>query len=167
MTRVAITAGSTAGSKRRAATNYGARAIEDVLPSRYEANHGVEVLEWTFSFDDLPLNGVDAAILRIPANSRIKEATFTVITAFAGGTSYDFGLEQVDGTDIDVDGIDDDIITADINAVGETVVCDGTLVGNTAGIGTADGQLAVVATGNFTAGKGRLRMVIENLYDRA
>lgn len=167
MTRVAITAGATAGSGRRAATEYGQRFIEDVLPSRYEGNHGEEVLEWTFSFDDLPTNGLDAAILRVPATARIKEATFHVITAFAGGTSYDFGLDQPDGTVIDIDGIDAAVATAAINAVGETVIMDGALVGGTVDIGAADGQLTVVATGTFTAGKGRLRMVVENLYDRA
>lgn len=167
MARVSITAGATAGSKRRAATHYGVRNIEDVLPSRYEANHGEEVLEWTFSYDDLPTNGEDQAILRVPANSRIKEATFTVITAFAGGTSYNFGLNQPDGTVIDADGIDAAVATAAIDAVGETVACDGALVANTAGIGANDGQLVVAATGTYTAGKGRLRVVVQPSYDRA
>lgn len=167
MTRVAITTGATAGSKRRAATHYGTREIEDLLPSRYEANHGEEVLEWTFSYDDLPTVGIDAAILRIPANARVKEATFTVITAFVGGTSYNFGLNEPDGTVVDADGVDAAILTAVIDAVGETVACDGALVANTAGVGAEDVQLIVAATGTFTAGKGRLRMVIQNTYDRA
>jgi hypothetical protein len=166
-TRISITSGASAGSKRRAATHYGTREIEDKLPTKYVGERGEEILEFTFSYDDLPAFGQDEAIYRIPANSRIKEATLTVITAFAGGTSYDIGLEEPDGTDIDVAGIDDDILLAAINAVGETVVCDGALVGNTAGIGTADGQVTMTATGTFTAGKARLRIVYEPLFDRA
>lgn len=166
MTRISITAGATAGSKRRAATHYGPRGIEDVIGAKYEDKHGNQVYEYTFSYDDLPTNGEDEAILRIPANARIKEATFTVITAFAGGTSYNFGLNQPDGTVIDADGIDAAVLLAAIDAVGETVACDGALVANTAGIGTAEGQLVVAATGSFTAGKGRLRVVFEPLYDR-
>lgn len=167
MARVSITAGSTAGSKRRAATHYGTRSIEDVLPSKYPTNHGEYTLEYTFSYDDLPAEGLDEAILRIPANARIKEATLTVLTAFAGGTSYNIGLYEEDGTVIDADGIDAAVATAAIDAVGETVVCDGALVGSTVGIGTAAGSVRVAATGTYTAGKARLRLVVEELLDRA
>lgn len=167
MSRVSITAGATAGSLRRAATHYGTRDVEDVLGSKYAGKHGVDVLELTFSFDDLPTTGQDQAILRLPANSRIKTATLTVITAFAGGTSYNIGLSQPDGTVIDADGIDAAVATAAIDAVGETVACDGALVANTAGIGANDAQVTVAATGTYTAGKARLRIEYETLYDRA
>lgn len=167
MTRVKITAGATAGSGTRAATHYGPREIEDVLPSKYAGNRGEEIVEVTFSFDDLPDNGADAANLTIPANSRIKEATLHVITAFAGGTSYDIGLEQTDGTVIDADGIDAAVALAAIDAVGETVDCDGALVANTAGVGANDAQIVVSENGTFTAGKARLRVVYEPLFDRA
>jgi hypothetical protein len=167
MTRVAITTGASAGSLRRAATQYGPHAIEDVLPSRYETKHGEQVLEWTFSYDDLPTNGADQAILRIPANAFIHSATWTTLETFTGGTSYNVGLDEVDGTAIDVDGIDAAIAIADFNAVGETILMDGALVGGLTGIGTADGQLTVVATGTFTAGKARIRIVYSDVYDRA
>jgi len=167
MTRVAITAGSTAGSKRRAATHYGPRDIEDKLGSKHTVKQGEEVLEVVYSYDDLPTYGDDQANFRIPANSRIKEATLRVITAFAGGTSYNIGLYQSDGTVIDADGIDAAVATAAIDAVGETVACDGALVANTAGIGTAAGQVVIAATGTYTAGKAVLKVVYEPLYDRA
>lgn len=167
MARVSITAGSTAGSKRRAATHYGPRNIEDKLASKYVGERGEEILEVAFSYDDLPTYGADEANLRIPANARIKEATLRVITAFAGGTSYNIGLYQSDGTVIDADGIDAAVATAAIDAVGETVACDGALVANTAGIGSADGQIVLAATGTYTAGKAVLRVVYEPLYDRA
>jgi hypothetical protein len=167
MTRVSITAGATAGSKRRAATHYGPREIEDVIGSKYQRDHNEEVLEIAFSYDDLPTNGLDEAIHRIPANAHIKEATLRVITAFAGGTSYNIGLNQPDGTVIDADGIDAAVLTAAIDAVGETVLCDGALVNNTAGIGTAEGQVVIAATGTYTAGKAVLKVVYTPLYDRA
>lgn len=167
MARISITAGATAGSLRRAATHYGTRDVEDVLGSKYSGNHGLEVLEYTFSYDDLPTTGQDQAILRIPANARIRSATLNVITAFAGGTSYNFGLSQPDGTVIDADGLDAAVALTAIDAVGESVVMDGALVNNTAGIGANAGQLTVAATGTFTAGKARVRIEYEPLYDRA
>lgn len=184
MTRIAITAGSTAGSKRRAATEYGPRVIEDKLPTKYVGDKGEEVLEVTFSYDDLPTYGLDEAIYRIPANARIKEATLTVITAFAGGTSYDIGLYQEDGTVIDADGIDAAIALAAINTAGNRVRSDGALVSSftvdatsvstteppaytAPTIGAAAGQIVVAATGTFTAGKARLRVVYESSFDRA
>lgn len=167
MTRISITAGASAGSKRRAATHYGRREIEDVIGSKYAGSQGRQVYNYTFSYDDLPVQGLDEAILRIPANARIITATLRVHTAFAGGTSYNLGLYEADGTVIDADGIDAAVATAAIDAVGESVVCDGALVGNTAGIGTAAGQVVIAATGTFTAGKATLEVEFEELLDRA
>jgi len=167
MSRISITAGATAGSKRRAATHYGPRDIEDKLPTLYTTEHGTVVQEVVFSYDDLPTYGLDEAILRIPANSFIVAARLQVITAFAGGTSYDIGLYEEDGTVIDADGIDAGVLLAAIDAVGETVLCDGALVQGLAGIGTAAGQVVVAATGTFTAGKARLLVEYQPLEDRA
>ena len=94
MTRIAITAGATAGNKRRAATHYGVRDIENLLPSEHVTNEGHVVQSIVFNFDDLPASGLDAAILRIPANARIVGATLRVLTPFVGGTSYIIGLEE-------------------------------------------------------------------------
>lgn len=150
-----------------AATHYGSRAIDAKHPSEYTTNHGDRVQVVTFSYDDLPTYGTDVAILSIPANSYIESATLRVIEAFAGGTSYDIGLYEDDGTAIDADGIDDDILLAAINAVGETVACNGALVGSTAGIGSAAGQVVVAATGSFTAGKAELAVTYKPLNARA
>ena len=167
MTRIALTAGTTGGSKRQAATHYGAREIEDKLPSKHRVSQGGEVLALTFSYDDLPTYGLDAAILKIPANARIRRTTLRVLTAFAGGTSYDIGLYQEDGTVIDADGIDAAVLLAAIDTVGETVLCDGALVNALVGIGAAAGQVVVAATGTFTAGKAVLEVEFEELLDRA
>jgi len=145
----------------------GARPVEDKLPSKYASSQGSVTQNITFNFDDLPTNGQDEAILRIPANSRVIKSTLRVITAFAGGTSYVIGLNQPDGTVIDADGLHASFVTAAIDAVGETVVGGGALVGNTAGTGTADGQVVVAATGTYTAGRAVLEVEYEELLDRA
>ena len=150
-----------------AASHYGLREIEDVLPSRYPGANGQEILNYTFSYDDLPVNGLDEAILNIPANARIVRATLRVITAFAGGTSYNLGLYERDGTVIDADGIDAAVALTAIDAIGDVVLCDGALVGLLVGTGSEAGQLLVAATGTFTAGKAQLEIVYEKFTDRA
>lgn len=167
MTRISITAGASAGGTRRAATNYGTRLHEDVAPACHSVEQGKELFEFVWAFDDLPAEGLDQLIQRIPANARITSATLRVITAFAGGTSYNIGLFEEDGTVIDADGIDAAIALTAIDAIGETVDCDGALVGNTAGIGTAAGSVRIAATGTFTAGKASLIVEYERLLDRS
>ncbi len=167
MTRIAITAGATAGNKRRAATHYGVRDIENKLPSEYMTHEGHVVQHIVYNFDDLPASGLDAEIKRIPANSRIVGATLRVLTPFAGGTSYIIGLEEPDGTVIDADGVFEVFLTAVVDTLGETVVAGGNLVANLDGIGTADAQIVVAATGTFTAGKAVLELEYAPLVDRA
>ncbi len=151
----------------RAATSYGPHEIDDKNASHYQNSAGQEVMTVTFSFDDLPVDSTDSIHQSIPANSYIDRATLRVITAFAGGTSYNIGLTESDGTAIDADGIDAAIALTAIDAIGETVLCNGALVQGLAGIGTAAGQIDIVATGTFTAGKASLEIVYQPLTDRA
>lgn len=168
MTRISITSGASAGNKRRAATHYGSREIEDVLPSKYAGSHGINVHTITFSFDDLPDSGADEANLRLPANCYIESVSLRVLTAFAGGTSYLIGLEEADGSTIDADGISGTALAlTEMDAVGDSVVCDGALVGLLVGIGTAAGQVVIAATGTYTAGKAVLEIKYRELLDRA
>lgn len=151
-----------------AASHYGPRGIEDVLPSRYSGVNGIEILNYTFSFDDLPVNGLDEAILNIPANARITNVRLRVIEAFAGGTSYLIGLKQRDGTTIDLDGISGPaLVLTEMDAIGDNVACTGALVGLLVGIGAAAGQVVVAATGTYTAGKAQLEVEYELFTDRA
>lgn len=147
-------------------THWGKREIEDLAPSRFDGpNEGQETLQVTFSYDDLPAaSSDDNLILTIPANSVLVSADIRVHTAFAGGTSYDFGLAETDGTAIDADGIDAAVATAALTA-GAYIACDGALIG--ANIGSADGQITVAATGTYTAGKATLTVVYQPLVDRA
>lgn len=164
MTRIKL-AGS---GGTHAATHYNGREIEDVLGSKYEGQNGKNIMSYTFSFDDLPVATLDEAALTIPANSFIVSATLRVITAIAGTVpTLTLGLAQKDGTAIDVDGIDVAIAAAAIDAVGETVLCDGALVGGLAGIGAARGQLVATTGGTVTAGKFSLEIEYKELLQRA
>lgn len=89
----------------------------------------------------------------IPSGSFIVNAFTMVQTAFAGGTSYDVGLYQTNGTVIDADGIDNDLLVAQL-AANEAVIHDGTLVAGTILV-PENAHLVVAATGTFTAGKAR------------
>ena len=164
MSRIALVTGSTGGNSRRAATHYGPRGIEDRLPSRHAHVAGVHKLVYTFSFDDLPTFSLDAANLKVQGAAVIKSAHIRVLDAAVGGTSYNFGLYQPDGTLIDIDGIDAAIATATLVA-GAHIVCDGDLIG--VEIGADEGQLVVTPTGTFTAGKYELVLEIEERLPRA
>jgi len=107
--------------------------------------------------------------LRLPANTYITEAYFQVITAFAGGTSYDIDMVETDGSAIGTgeDKLWDALALAQID--GSEVIAAlkssthaGTNSGN-AVMGKLDavGQLQVAATGTFTAG--RAQIIVEYL----
>ena len=163
--RVSITAGPTAGNGRRAATHYGTREIEDVIGTGYSADQGKEVLEYNFSFDDLPVEGQDAAILQLPANAVLVAASIDVVTAMTGTSgTLTLGLKQPDGTVIDVDGIDVAVAQAVLLA-NARIIADGALIGKT--IGANAGQLVVTTGGTVTAGKFLVRLEFEPLRLRA
>lgn len=134
---------------------FGRHEVDKKLPY-YMPNEGIlKTLIVPFFYDDLPVvSANDAGVQLIPANSFIHSAYINVSgTAFAGGTSYNFGLYESDGTVIDADGIDAAVATATL-AANAWVACDGALIG--ASIGTAAGQVVIAATGTFTAGYGKL-----------
>lgn len=115
-----------------------------------------------FRYDDLPAaDANDQGILVIPKGSLIVSARLVVLETFAGGTSYQIGTEQTDGTDIDLDGLitDANAPLASINGAGKWVVGTGALVGAVSSL-TVDSQVKVTATGTFTAGRARLYVEI-------
>lgn len=168
MTRIKLATGASGGNGAHAATHYGARDIEDVLGSKYPGVNGKNIMSYTFSFDDLPVATLDEAAQTIPANSFIVSATLRVIEALDGTTpTLTLGLVEKDGTAIDADGIDVAIAESAIDAVGETVLCDGALVGKLVGIGVERGQLVVTTGGTVTAGKFSLEIEYKELLQRA
>ena len=138
------------------------------------ANDGlVRTVAYKFTYDDLPTNSsTDVGVHVFPAYSQIVEAFILVETAFAGGTSYDIGLVQTDGTAIDTDGIFAALPLANINAKGKmhralirdsdgsgslTDNFSGTLMNYSGVTGVSTpANLKVTATGTFTAGKAHL-----------
>lgn len=90
----------------------------------------------------------------IPANSSIISVTAFVREASAGGTSFDVGLFEFDGTPVDADGLMDGVPLNEIDAVGKRVVGDGVkTVPATSSVGTVPVTVGVTGVGTFTAGK--------------
>jgi|TARA_R110000744_G_scaffold221479_1_gene340473 hypothetical protein len=151
-------------------THYGPRSTNKKFGGITQNNGPVKTAEWTWDFDDLPVSGDNKMILRIPANTYIVEAYFQVITAFAGGTTYDIDLVETDGSAIGTgeDKLWDALALASIDAtevlleLKSSTCASGSNSGNAVMAKTdAVGQLQVVATGTFTAG--RARIIIEYL----
>jgi hypothetical protein len=167
MARESITAGSTAGGTRRAATHYGRRLEEGQNVAVYHVDGNVFRQETTFKFDQLPTATLDELHQAIPAGARILSATLKVHTAFTATTALNmnFGLQQRDGTEIDNDGIDAAVLLTALTA-GEFIDCDGALVGGSSGLAN-DGVLVVAANvDDLTAGEMTIVVEYEKADDR-
>ena len=133
---------------------YGPRGADKKYPALIKTEGNTKEMQLDFEVDDLPVASADGSmVLEIPADSLIVSSKLHVKTAAAGGTSYNIGLKQSDGTAIDVDGLDAGVLTAALTE-DAWIINDGALVG--ASIGAAAGQIEVAATGTFTAGSYRL-----------
>ena len=133
---------------------YGSRAVNEAPGAQVTTSGLTKELSWTFSYDALPVASLGAMEIVIPKGAMITNSYIIVETAFAGGTSYNFGTYEQDGTVIDADGIDAAVATAALGA-GDIVICNGAQVGGVVSMAEA-GQLVVAATGTFTAGKARV-----------
>lgn len=110
-------------------------------------------VRWVFNYNDLPVGATHNADLSIPAGSTILSAKLRVLTAFTSTsttTDLTIGLEQADGTDIDLDGL----ITA-AQATQTTLAVVGSIIDGASGtpaeligktIGAAAGSLVVTPT---------------------
>ena len=132
--------------------HYGTREIDD-FGGQASSSGLYKELTIQFSYDDLPV-AADGGNLeaKIPLGAQIVEAYIKASVPFAGGTSYDIGLQEGDGTEIDNNGIFAAVTLADVNAGAAGA---GALVGGPATTG-GDGYLVVAATGSFTAGEAEL-----------
>jgi len=149
---------------RGVTVHYGPRVTTGKY-GRYGNDTGLtKTAEWTFDYDDLPVAGEDTMGVSIPAYAKITSARLEVLTAFAGGTTYNIGLYTAAGVAIDADGIDAAVALAVMDARGDVVVCDGALVGGVLSVGATAGKLTVAATGTYTAGKARL--VVEYVVEK-
>ena len=123
-----------------------------------------------FAFGDIANTDVTAADPEspfLPADSLITRATLYVTTAFAGATAtLDIGLKVAAGTNTDDDGIDGLIAVTALDAIGDTINCNGAYVasvGNLTGLRITADQYIMTTwdTAAFTAGAATL--VVEYL----
>jgi hypothetical protein len=102
----------------------------------------------------------------LPAGSAIIRAFVITTEVAVGGTDFTIGTYTVTGGTTDADGIvaATEGAIANMGTVGEMIIANGALVGDTSGVVgiTVDSWLAVTTNGTFTAGKGRLYMEVAN-----
>lgn len=100
--------------------------------------------------------------VRIPNGMLLTEATLETSEVFTSGgaATLTLGFHDADGTAYDADGIDVAIPITSMDAVGETVVCDGALVNAILNnpIKKYSYVTATVGVANYTAGKAKLRL---------
>lgn len=131
------------------------------------------VLEAIIRYDEMAAFGTNQFVNAmptacIPAGALLVEARLEVLEAFdsAGDAlTLTLGMAKQDGTVIDADGIDATIAQASIDAVGDTITCDGAMI-NT--VLANDSYPTVQAdTATATAGKARLIFTFMKVGDMA
>ena len=154
---------------RGVANHYGTRTTKNKYGGQESTKMGVvKSAEWHFTYDDLPA-ALDSNLPQvIPANASIVSATLYVDEAFTSTsttTDLTVGLEQKDGTDIDIDGL----LTAanatqtTIGTAGNVIAGTGALVG--VSVGANPGQLIVDSSADDLL-TGKARCVVEFAYDK-
>tara|TARA_R110002167_G_scaffold4763_1_gene22476 strand:+ start:151 stop:639 length:489 start_codon:yes stop_codon:yes gene_type:complete len=154
---------------RGVANHYGTRTTRNKYGGQESTKMGVvKSAEWHFTYDDLPA-ALDSNLPQvIPANASIVSATLYVDEAFTSTsttTDLTVGLEQKDGTDIDIDGL----LTAanatqtTIGTAGNVIAGTGALVG--VSVGANPGQLIVDSSADDLL-TGKARCVVEFAYDK-
>lgn len=147
--------------------SYGARGTNQKYGGNISTKGNTTEVAWTFSYDDLPVGGTDQLGVSIPANAKIISAKIEFIAAFTSTsttTDLTVGLEQADGTDIDVDGF----LTAAqltqtvIDNTNTVIVGTGALVGAT--VGAAAGELVVIPSVDDLL-TGQARVIVEYSLD--
>lgn len=151
-------------AKRSVYNHYGERTTNGKFGSEVPSDGFIKEVSWDFSYNDLPAGSTNKLFLYVPSGAKPLEAYFQVITAFAGGTSYDIDLVTSAGAAIGAgtDKLWDAVTLAEIDA-SETVLKSSTHAGTNSGNAlevplTSNGYLAVAATGTFTAGRGRITL---------
>lgn len=151
---------------RNVFNHYGPRKVDQHFGGQ-QNNEVVKRVAWTFDYTMLGtlvgtdvVGSVQSLEYSIPANSTILTAGLQIITPWVSTSTtsdLEIGLEQADGTDIDLDGLltAAQLTEATLAVAGSYIVGTGALVTKT--IGTAAGELIVTpSVDDFTAGKARL-----------
>lgn len=125
----------------------------------------LRTIEVEFDFANI---GTSATVLDyniiVPSNSRIQEVVVIAETAATAATSFDFGLTRLDGTtELDNDGLVNDILLANLNVNGEqnTITAGTTFAGALVGTETTRaGLLNATRTGTAGVGHGILQVKV-------
>lgn len=148
---------------------FGARDSKNDAGATVRTQGNVEVLQMILDYDNLPAaagTAPSSKSIPVPANAVIKSAHLHTTSdwATADSATLDIGFVNSAGTEIDQDGIDAAIADSALDT-GDTVVCDGALVG--ADVGTSDAYISCeVNTGSFTSGQSTLTIeYIRNIPD--
>jgi hypothetical protein len=140
---------------------YGTTEVDVALGGENTTDGDVRHLEIDFDFSDLAAYGTAKIIgegVRLPVGAWLKSATLLVTTAFAGATgTLTLGTIDTDRSTVhDADGIDAAIAVTAIDAIGDTIACDGALIGTVLANTTPLYITATVGTAQFTAGAAKL-----------
>lgn len=121
------------------------------------------VITLNLKYSDFAAYGTEKIIsegVTIPSGAVLKSAVFQVTKAFAGtNATLSFGLIDTDRSTAYGSagvGIDSAIAVTAIDAVGDTITCDGAIVNTTIDNTTPVYVTATVGTANFTSGEGQL-----------
>ena len=136
-------------------TVYGPRTSANSRGGKLSTMGVVQELKMNIAWNDLPAGGDnDGGAPSVPADAVILGGYLMVNTAFADTTGLTIGLQQVDGTEIDNDGLLTTKAAAALTADTKLAI-DGALLSTT--IGANRGYVvATDASGNSTAGTGTL-----------
>ena len=116
-------------------------------------------LEFELDLTTVPTTNTKQAapFVVFPRNVVIEQVELVTLTAAAGGTSFDVGLQRLDNTtELDYDGLVAALPLASVNAVGKKVQLNTgtTYAGALVGTETVyPGYLTAKRVGTFTAGK--------------
>jgi hypothetical protein len=132
---------------------FGARDSKNAAAATVQTEGNICVMQFPFDYDVVETIGTapSSTSIPIPANATIMRGNIRVTTAFAGGTSINFGTMDSAGTAIDADGLDAAVAVADMDAVGDVVTFDGAQIGKRI---ASDAYFGIQYTGTYTAGRG-------------
>ena len=154
-------------STRGVYNHYGPRVTEGKFGGSVNSESVIRVAQWDFDYNSLPAGGTSNLNFSIPAGATIVSARMIIDTAFTSTsttTDLTVGLEQANGTDIDLDGLLTAVNASEttIAVAGAVLIGTGDLVGKT--IGAAAGELVVApSTADLLTGTGRI--VVEYTLD--
>ena len=146
--------GSTWANSDGLIVGFGIHTADNERPGEVNRNELEREVIVDFTYDNLPsATDLDGGKHLLPAGSFLVSASLIADGVFTDETDLDIGFEQLDGTDIDADGIDVTLDAAAL-AAGAVIACDGADVGTVVSA-TLDAYI-VATSAAATAGSARL-----------